>query len=133
MPLFAYQLMYAEDPCYSFEAFLDDLRPRSKSKPKTKRDKSITFGRYNRIRKLIEDFHATGNLEHLLVASKLKKRLRKPYRVIAEIGDHRYEFSFPPTVAIERIESFTAELRTCSTEEQVQTCFKRFNATINLF
>ncbi|RWU08180.1 hypothetical protein [Pedobacter chitinilyticus] len=125
--------MRAEDPSYTYEEFVDDLRLRNKPKVRKAKDQAVSFGRYYRIRKLLAGYHASGDTELLLAASKLWQRLRKPYVVVAKLKDERFEFHFPPKVPIERIETFTLDLRHCKTIAQVQECYRRFSSTINLY
>ena len=125
-PLFAYEMLSSEYMGYSYGQFLDDLRYRTKPKPKEKKSTLIRYGRYRRMRELLERYRQTGELEFALQAQRLRKRMTAPYRVLLRINGESIEYGFEPTIAITEIERLTADLKNCKSEKDADEMVEGF-------
>lgn len=126
VPLFAQLLMAEKYPGYDDKQFCDDLRRRSKAKPRRKKSTLQRFGRYHRMIQLIRDYKESRDTSLLIEAATLRRNMTKPYRVRVRLGKRIYEFSFPPTVSILQIEALTARFGTCKTPEEIDTVYNEF-------
>lgn len=127
-PLFAYMYMSIEYPGYSYQEFLDDLRRRSKPIKRQVKNDMFRYGRYARIRSLINRYERSGNPDDALAAMRLAKVLRKAYRVLIRIGKEYIEYRFESFILIDDIESLCSSLRKCATEKQadeIVTAFRK--------
>jgi hypothetical protein len=132
-PLFAYSYMLESFPEYTHEQFLDDLRLRTKRKLKPKKDGRMKYGRYKKMQELIEQYLASGNMDDLLNAQKLKEHLKKPYRVCERIRNEcTLEYGFSPFIPIREIESLVASLSSCKTESEADTFVDAFRESTRL-
>ena len=120
-PLFAYARMKQEYTDYTYTAFIDDLRRRSR--PKKRRGKSlmVKYGRYYRMQQLTDLYRQTGVVDYAMKAMQLKRHLTKPYRLLLSIKGNKTEYSFSPYVPIERIEQLAAAVQGCREIEQIET------------
>lgn len=125
-PLFAYVLMRKDYPNYTDAEFVDDLCRRSKRKPRKRKTPLERFGRYSRMQQLLRAYGNSGDVETLLAAARLRKRMTAPYRVMAQLGGKRWEFTFSPLVRLNEIEHLTASLAACTTETDILGLVERF-------
>lgn len=125
-PLFAYLYMSMEYPGYSYQEFLDDLRRRSKPIKRKVKNDMFRYGRYARIRSLINRYERTGNPDDALAAMRLVRVLRKPYRVLIRIGNEYIEYRFEAFIPIDDIEGLCTSLQKCLTETQADEIVNAF-------
>jgi hypothetical protein len=117
-PLFAYSILCMDNPAYTYNNFLDDLRYRKPPKRRKGKSPLIRFGRYKRMERLIAQYSENLNTEYLLQAQHLRKHMTKPYRVLVKINGEILEYCFSPTIPIEDIERLTMALPACKTEKE---------------
>ncbi|MGE7775180.1 hypothetical protein ACQKLP_10680 [Chitinophaga sp. NPDC101104] len=117
-PLMALATMQAQYPGYTQQMLIADLKPRSRKKviPKT-RSPLYKYGRYARMQQLIQLYHQTGDIQNLLEAQKLRKRLTAPYRVEVRTGNHVKEFYLPATTSYTTVVSLVAKINGSSSFE----------------
>lgn len=104
-PLFAFQELQAHlGECYSYDQFLDDLRLRSKPKPRVRKSGLIRYGRYRRMMEFVSKWRSSGDINSLIEAQKLRDRISKPYRLQVRYGQVVKEYHYPPEVPIFHLE-----------------------------
>lgn len=130
-PLFALVWMQAEYPGYTPEQLADDLRRRTKPKPRSGKYNHYRWGRYRRMERLIAEYRHTRDEALIRQAAQLKRNMTKPYRVLYTIGREKWVKHFPPQIAIERIEQLVSQLRSCRTTEQATRLFQSFSTYPN--
>lgn len=128
-PLFAFEEMRLAYPQYTYDEFLDDLRRRTPRKNRQPKSPLPRYGRYVRMQQLLDDYKRRGDTDALWMAVQLRERMTKPYRVSASIGHERIEFTFSPMISMGRIEQLTADIRKCSSMEQVLRLVEQFRKT----
>jgi hypothetical protein len=128
-PLFAYTQMKAIYPDYTYEEFLDDLRPRRIRKAKKKKSSLARFGRYLRIEQLKSQFRLTRNYECIIKAEQLRRNITKPYRVMVKLKENCMEYTFSPLIPIGRIEQLVISLNSCKSEQEVDQAVNQFSET----
>lgn len=133
MPLFAFVIMQAEYVGYSLVQFQDDLRRRSKPKPKKKGKSPLArFGRYWRIQQLIARYSYTLDEALIIKAMKLRQRITKPYRLEVRLKGMIHEFTILPLTPIQDVESLITKFNHCKTEEEIDRVFADFQKLAHL-
>lgn len=130
-PLFAFHLMELEYPGYTQDEFLEDLRRRTKRKPKPKKTPLNRYGRYYRIQVLKERYANTGDEEAIRMAMKLQAVITKPYRFLVRFKNQAKEFSLSPLIPISRVEELNQSFTTCKTMVEVEQLIDAFQKTSN--
>ncbi|MCX2429875.1 hypothetical protein [Pedobacter sp. GR22-10] len=133
MPLFAFVMMQAEYSGYSLVQFQDDLRRRSKPKPKKKGKSPLArFGRYWRIQQLIARYSYTQDESLIIKAMKLRQRITKPYRLEVRLKGMVHEITLSPMTPIQDVESLIAKFNLCKTEKEIDRVFADFQKLAHL-
>lgn len=125
-PVFAFEILSTEYADYTPEQFIDDLRYRSKPKPKKKKDALLRYGRYTKMMQCLELFRSTGITEYAIQAQRLRRNMTKPYRVLIKINGKHIEYGLDPLINIEDVERLVAKLRECKTETQADDMINQF-------
>lgn len=132
VPLFAYQQLSTEYPGYTVEEFWEDLKPRRRPTPKTKKDTGMRYGRYAEIGRLLSDYQRTGNIKDLITANSLQARLRKPYRLQVIRQHEVFECSISPLVPIQRVRQLREMLAASSSIDEARKVYESFRKSVHL-
>lgn len=127
VPLFAYSLLEAEIPGYTYACFLADLKTKkTRSKKKHSRAVLVRYGRFNQMNRLLEQYRDTGDISFALKAIQLRKVMTKPYRVIIQKNGTSLEFGLSPLIPYTIMEQLVKELSACKSLKEAETHFIKF-------
>lgn len=128
-PVFAFAILCEEYKDYTHEQFLNDLRLRTKPKPK-KINKSplMRYGRYYKMNQLLELYRTTGLIDYARQAQRLRSVITKPYRVLVKIEGQYVEYALDPMIAFKEVERLVNDLRDCKTEIEADKMIDHFRS-----
>lgn len=126
-PLFAFNHLTHEFPDYTFEQFLDDLRIRKKSKKKTIPKRLERYGRYNKVKELLDRYQQTNDIRFAIQAKQIMDQLRKPYRLQIVLNKKISEYCFHPYTPYSAVEQLSNQLKSCTTQEQIKKLVADFS------
>lgn len=119
-PVFAYSVMLAQYPDYTYDQFWDDLRRRSKPKKKKSKSSLAHYGRYPAYERLLANYRLTGNFESIKKAIALRGRITKPYRLLVQIGRTGMEYTLSPLISLSVVEQLNAQVTDCKDFQAVE-------------
>jgi hypothetical protein len=126
-PLFAFYTMLKLYPGYSFEEYLQDIKPKRKSKINIPAAWA-QYGRFGQIQKLIARYQVVGKNSLIKKAIQIKKEIREPYKISARTPSGDMQFSFSAKTPFEQIEKLLRKINACKTSAKVLKVVAEFES-----
>lgn len=132
VPLFAYELMKSQYADYSWPAFMEDLRLRSKPKQKQSRSPLKRFGRYYKMQELLSLYAVTQNTDLALQAITLRNNMTRPYRLLVQVEKQAMVFTFPATVPYSAMQGLSQSCQRCKTMAEATQLIENFRSAMTM-
>lgn len=127
IPLFAYTYMLHENPDYTYEQFLDDLRIRRPGKKKKKKSPLARYGRYYVMREYIQLYNQTKDISYAIKAQDLRNNMTKPYRLLIRFKKLSRELYYSPLIPYNQIKELSENINQCKNLNEVEKVIADFN------
>lgn len=132
-PVFAFAILCKEYKGYTHEQFMEDLRLRTKPKPKKKKTTPLSrYGRFDQMNQFLELYQNTGLIDYARQAQRLRSAMTKPYRVLVKIQSIYIEYRLCPLIPYKEVVKLIESLKTCKTEDDVEKMIDKFKANNRL-